>query len=135
MFPSRVDVFLPNVDQVGGFSMYSSPKFLEETGTIKLAVKKSNWPPASWVHSQCRSGIKINLRVGGDFFYEVPKNSGTIPDMIFIAGGVGINPLLSILQHVTPVLTDCTTASSTRNMTLLYSARTSEEILFQVFFI
>ncbi len=117
--------------------MYSSPKLLEETGTIKLAVKKSMWPPASWVHSHhCRPGIKINLRVGGDFFYEVPENSGTMkPDMLFIAGGVGINPLLSILQHVTPVITDSNTASSPRNMTLLYSARTSEEILFKVFFI
>lgn len=129
-FIFRVDVFLPNVDQVGGFSMYSPPALLEETGTIQLAVKKSTWPPAAWIHTHCQVGSKLSIRVGGDFYYEVPPKSQDVPEMLLIAGGVGINPLLSILRHITPT---AATSPSKNIITLLYSAKNSEEILFKVY--
>jgi len=44
---------------------------------------------------QCEVGSRVDVRVGGNFFYEETNNN----DALLIAGGVGINPLLSILRH------------------------------------
>lgn len=49
---SRVDVFIPGVEKVGGFSMCSSPGLLQREGVIELAVKYSTHPPAHWVHTK-----------------------------------------------------------------------------------
>lgn len=129
-----MDVFLPDVDQVGGFSMVSPPCLLEQTGQIELAIKKSGWPPAHWVHTCCKAGDKFHIRVGGDFHYD-PLMDSKMPDMIFIAGGVGINPLLSIirqLQFVHRKMDKINRKNFPRKITLLYSAKTEDEILFKV---
>ncbi|XP_066972681.1 oxidoreductase NAD-binding domain-containing protein 1-like isoform X2 [Macrobrachium rosenbergii] len=47
-----VDMFIPGMETVGGFSMYSAPSQLIETGTIDLGIKFSKWPPAFWIHTQ-----------------------------------------------------------------------------------
>ena len=132
LFDSRVDLFLPNISQVGGFSICSPPSLLQLTREIHLAVKKSSWPPAEWIHSKCRVGDKVQIRVGGDFHYEPPSNSQA-PDIIFIAGGVGINPLLSIMLQLKSLhQTQESQKVLPKNIALLYSARTKEDILFQV---
>ncbi|KAK7071306.1 Oxidoreductase NAD-binding domain-containing protein 1, partial [Halocaridina rubra] len=46
-----VDMFIPGIETVGGFSMYSSPSQLAENGTIDLGIKYSKWPPAYWIHN------------------------------------------------------------------------------------
>ena len=48
----RVDMFIPTVDVVGGFSMSSSPQRLATEGVLELAVKYALHPPAFWVHTQ-----------------------------------------------------------------------------------
>lgn len=129
----RVDVFIPGVEQVGGFSMVSPPSLLEKTGQLQLAIKYSSWPPAHWVHTCCKAGDRVNLRVGGDFYYEPPADS-LMPDMIFIAGGVGINPLLSILQQISEFAQQKKERKKNlpKRITLLYSAKTEDGILFKV---
>ncbi|KAG7176688.1 Oxidoreductase NAD-binding domain-containing protein 1-like [Homarus americanus] len=47
-----IDMFIPGMETVGGFSMYSCPTHLAETGTLQLGIKFSRWPPAFWVHDQ-----------------------------------------------------------------------------------
>ncbi|KAM9601495.1 oxidoreductase NAD-binding domain-containing protein 1 isoform 3-T7 [Trichechus inunguis] len=47
-----VDFFIPGVSVVGGFSICSSPRLLEEERIIELAVKYTNHPPALWIHNQ-----------------------------------------------------------------------------------
>ena len=37
---------------VGGFSICSSPRLLEQERMIELAVKHANHPPALWIHNQ-----------------------------------------------------------------------------------
>lgn len=37
---------------VGGFSVCSSPRLLEQDRMIELAVKYTNHPPALWIHNQ-----------------------------------------------------------------------------------
>jgi hypothetical protein len=48
----RVDMYIPGVETVGGFSMCSSPLKLEREQCMDLAVKYSKHPPAYWIHSK-----------------------------------------------------------------------------------
>lgn len=45
-------MFIPGVDQVGGFSITSSPTHLRSTGELYLAIKNSDSAPSNWVHTQ-----------------------------------------------------------------------------------
>ncbi|XP_062514632.1 oxidoreductase NAD-binding domain-containing protein 1-like [Corticium candelabrum] len=47
-----VDVFIPGVAVVGGFSITSTPQFLQDHHQIQLAVKRSDHPPAAWIHNE-----------------------------------------------------------------------------------
>ena len=60
----RVDFFIPDSDHIGGFSIVSPPSLLQKHSEIKLAVKSSKWPPALWIHEQCKVGDSINIRIG-----------------------------------------------------------------------
>ena len=105
---------------------------MKHSHEIDLAIKKSSWPPAEWVHSSCKTGDKVQIRVGGDFYYDPPSNS-RIPDLVFIAGGVGINPLLSImLQLKTLFQMKNNEDNLPKRLTLLQCAKQKEELLFQV---
>ncbi|CAG5134359.1 unnamed protein product, partial [Candidula unifasciata] len=131
-----VDMFIPGLDTVGGFSMCSSPDFLIRTRILQLAVKASPHPPAHWVHTQCQVGDTVKLRVGGDFYYD-PQPHTKDHDLLLIAGGVGINPLFSILQHFLFLHSGQVEAdvgsrfSQDKSVSLLYSARNAEELIFQ----
>ena len=123
-----VDFMIPGVETVGGFSMMSSPKKLEKHRLIELAVKKSDHPPAHWVHSKCQIGDNVSLKVGGDFFYDITsKNS---KELLFIAGGVGVNPLYSMIQEIYESLRDGQLDNNLK-VKLLYSASTLDELIFK----
>ncbi len=80
---------------------------------------------------QCKIGDKLSIRVGGDFVYDpLPSDAA---NLLLIGGGVGINPLLSMLQHHTYLL-HTTTQNSDKGgrVQLLYSGRSSEELIFKV---
>ena len=57
-----VDMFIPGVDKVGGFSIVSTPAELPQ---VRLAVKAAQWPPAMWVHESARVGDTVDVRAGG----------------------------------------------------------------------
>lgn len=74
----------------------------------------------------------MGLRVGGDFFFD-PSPSDPSVDLLLVAGGVGINPLYSILLHTIDLLH----ASEGRGYNigsahLCYSAKNIQELLFKV---
>ena len=77
---------------------------------------------------ECRVGDQLSVRVGGDFIYD-PAPSGS-HDLLLVAGGVGINPLISMLLHHTREVGEGR-MSGTR-VRLLYTARTVCELLFKV---
>lgn len=112
--------------------MCSAPSLMKTNSRIQLAVKYSSWPPSNWIHKKGKVGDKLAIRAGGDFFYD-PSTTEKMPNLTLIAGGVGINPLLSILLNLS-----CKYAESPNvghfpeHLTLLYSAKSKEEILFQV---
>ena len=67
------------------------------------------------------------MRVGGDFIYD-PTQSWS-HDLLLIGGGVGINPLFSMLLHHTRLVEQGTLSGKVK---LLYSARSTTELLFKV---
>ena len=77
---------------------------------------------------QCEVGDRLSIRVGGDFTYDPPSNSPA--DILLIGGGVGINPLFSILQH--HAYLQAPISERRGHAHLLYSARSREELLFKV---
>ena len=115
---------IPGLDVIGGFSITSTPAQLRQQGTLDLAVKQSDHPPAAWLHSRCRPQTQLRLRFGGDFFCLPTPNSST--PLLLLAGGVGINPLFSILQHAAAI------RPKPPPLALLFSAADEDELIFRV---
>ncbi|KAJ7991529.1 hypothetical protein DPEC_G00284820 [Dallia pectoralis] len=124
-----VDFFIPGIEKVGGFSICSSPGLLQREGVIELAVKYTPHPPAHWIHTQCIVDSLVEMRVGGDFFYD-PLPSDPLVDLLLVAGGVGINPLYSILTHAADLLRQ-NSPNNIGSTHLCYSAKNTQELLFK----
>ena len=116
-----VDFFvtLDGAEAVGGYSITSSPA---EQTSVSLAVKRdsSDHPVTNWLHEDAQVGDEVEVRLGGDFFYE-PDEAESV---VLIAGGIGLTPLMSIVRSAHEL------ATRTR-LTLVYSASTLEELLFR----
>ena len=110
-----VDFFIPNTTLVGGYSMCSAP----DPHNFELAVKFSLHPPTHWIHSACKVGDRPLVRVGGDKWLDPATTSAKV--VILLAGGRGVNPLLSILRAG---------AGTNTVFHLLYSVKTLDELVF-----
>ncbi|KAI9656573.1 MAG: hypothetical protein M1821_004780 [Bathelium mastoideum] len=109
-----LDTFIPGLPKAGGFTITSIPRDVEPivedvedaTGRpyLELAVQRSpKNPPAAWLWRPSDEilGARLVVRVGGSFVYPplgVPPQF--VKRLVFIAAGVGINPLISILSHL-----------------------------------
>ncbi|KAF2399365.1 ferredoxin reductase-like protein [Trichodelitschia bisporula] len=94
-----LDVHIPSLPKPGGFTITSTPTASSVAGGhIELAVQASDNPPAAWLWRREEQilGSQLRVRVGGDFVW--PREG--IQRALFVAGGVGINPLISMLAHV-----------------------------------
>jgi hypothetical protein len=110
-----IDLYIPDVDTVGGFTITSAPQTcLHSTSSstttvsdpyIELAIQNSPTnPPAAYLWRPIPEILHnpISFRVGGTFVfppstlskYECEK----INNVILIAGGVGVNPIMSMLS-------------------------------------
>ncbi|KAL5466981.1 hypothetical protein EMCRGX_G031146 [Ephydatia muelleri] len=118
-----VDLHIPEENIVGGYSITSTPLCLQTAGTIDLAIQYSTHPPAHWMHTKCKVADKLSIQVGGDFYYY-PSSPGEERELLLVAGGMGINPLFSILQHQVH-------AHSSWKVKLLFVARTASSLLFK----
>ena len=109
---------------VGGYSITSIPKSLPR---IELAIQSSRHPVATWVTSCCEAGDSVDVRVGGTFRYKHDKNNQQ-DRLLFIAGGVGINPLFSMIQQWHTEQNSL--GKNNSRAVLLYSSCATEELLF-----
>lgn len=80
---------------------------------------------------QCAVDSEVALRVGGNFFFD-PQPADSPANLVLIAGGVGINPLFSILLHVADLHSIQGNGYKMGMTNLLYSAKTTHELLFRV---
>jgi NAD(P)H-flavin reductase len=90
-------------------------------------VQNSSNPPAKYFHRPIDTILNTSLavRVGGSFTYPPPVLSIPTKDinrLVLIAGGVGINPLISILSH----LIQLHPSQRPEEIHFLYGSKTSE---------
>lgn len=93
-----IDMFIPSRKTVGGFSITST------TGQLPyfdLAVQNTNHPPTSWLCNECKVGDVVSVQSGGSFCWDKSFEKNKI---LLVAGGIGINPLFSMLSEVITVL-------------------------------
>lgn len=123
-----LDVYLPGVDQAGGFTITSTPAHaapvtskqnenlnidpssVEEEQNqfrpyLELAVQQSPNKPAAWLWQPAPNILhsRIEVRVGGSFVWPPPTSAISTQEIqkaVLIAGGVGINPLISMISHM-----------------------------------
>jgi NAD(P)H-flavin reductase len=130
-----LDVFLPGLPKPGGFTITSPPSLATASpARLDLAVQKSPMnPAAAWLWQEQSQIInrEIQVRVGGSFVWPPPCPTEKAQHVLFVAGGVGINPLISMVKHF--VATD----NWPKRVTFLYASKVTqgsdgtEEILFQ----
>jgi len=110
-----VDFYIPAIDAVGGYSIVSLPS---ELPMLDLAVKASAHPPAAWCTGAAKVGDRVALRIGGTFVLRETEAA------LFVAGGVGVNPLYGMLRHW------CSRAGEPSRAAFLFAARSRPELLF-----
>jgi ferredoxin-NADP reductase len=59
-------------------------------------------PPAAWLWQDPKTilGSDLQVRVGGSFVWPPSLQESEITRVVFVAGGVGINPLMSIVSSL-----------------------------------
>lgn len=65
------------------------------------------------------------IRIGGEFYFDPSSAKLNSSPLLLLAGGVGINPLASIVFEVCDLKLD-------NSVVLLYSAKSEVELLFKV---
>ncbi|KAI8964883.1 hypothetical protein F5Y11DRAFT_314710 [Daldinia sp. FL1419] len=103
-----LDVFVPGVSKAGGYTITSSPSLAQpdtssSPGYVELAVQKSDDPPAAWLWRDPDeiTYAELRVRVGGSFVWPPGGvDRGSIRRVVFVAGGVGVNPLMSMTSRI-----------------------------------
>ena len=120
-----IDMFIPSMETVGGFSITSTPKKLPY---FDLAVQKTNHPPTLWLAEECKVGDVVSIRSGGTFYWDKSFDKKKV---MLVAGGIGINPLFSILSEVINMLEENDHSPlELPKISLLYSIKAAQSALF-----
>ena len=116
-----VDFFvsLEGAEGVGGYSITSSPSVQDSIG-LAIKLDEGDHPVTNWLHKEARVGDRVEISLGGDFYYT-PDMEGPI---VLIAGGIGLTPLMSIVRAIAE-------SGQPPPTTLIYSVSTPSEILFR----
>ena len=73
----------------------------------------------------------VIVKAGGECIWD-PKDIKQKRNTLLIAGGIGINPIYSILQHIEETRTSREDDDRLGRSLLLYSASTRDELIFKV---
>lgn len=109
-----------SLNQNAAFSITSTPN---GKNAIEIAVKRVEYVPTSmFIHDELKVGDNIGIsQAQGDTV--LPENIAQNQPMVFIAGGTGVTPFLSMLRKIYSM-------DRHFNATLLYSVNSSDECLF-----
>jgi NAD(P)H-flavin reductase len=133
---------------VGGFTITSPPQAShpgQNDPHIELAIQSSpENPPAAYLWRPVSEILdsEVSFKVGGNFVYPPStlnrEQCERIDRAVFVAGGVGINPIISMISAMNEVGTRATLGGMPRTVRVLYTARSErdkggegEEILFE----
>jgi len=133
-----VDFVVPSHTWMGGFSIASSPRDLPK---ITLAIKRSSHSPATWVHEESKIGQEVQVRVGGTCVLLPPLSEASeeysidsSPSRVFLAGGIGISPILcqyrEFLHHRANIQVSSTTTTTGPPTKFLYTVSDETELVF-----
>lgn len=117
-----IDLYIEPDDQepiTGGFTLVSSPVHPER---VQLAIKRlQGGRAAGYMHERAQAGGEL-LMVGpsGDFYFQ----EGMAGSIVLIAGGIGINPLMSMLRYVDDKRLSV-------RMALVHSAKAPSEMVYR----
>lgn len=114
-----IDLYAPvEGKNIGGYTITSSPK---NHGYIELAIRESaTHPVTQYLHNVVKPGDFLKISQGqGKFF--LPEDFQNFP-ITFIAGGIGITPLLSMIRSLN---------INVAPFKLFYSVSNEEDILFK----
>ncbi|KHO00913.1 Armadillo-like helical [Metarhizium album ARSEF 1941] len=105
-----LDTYVPGVAKAGGLSITCAPSAAASSGGLpapylELAVQKSPDNAVAawlWQPTEKEIGSHLHVRVAGGFVFPPPSHPRVdkIESVVFVAGGVGINPLRSMLSHI-----------------------------------
>ncbi|KAL2074240.1 hypothetical protein VTL71DRAFT_8018 [Oculimacula yallundae] len=137
-----VDLHIPNLPSPGGFTLTSTPSL--SSSYLELAIqapppKGRSLTAAHWLWQPTSQIVNTELaiRTGGSFIWPPPLPIEEIKRVVFIAGGVGINPLMSMISSISERREKSPAGRLGYKIVFLYSVRNSvdgngrsEEILF-----
>jgi len=111
-----VRVHIDGKPHVRCYSVSSSP---ETRGYFEISVRRQG-AVSTMLHATLRTGASVTVgRPAGAFVYP----AGDDRPIALVAGGIGLTPLLSMLRHAVA-------SEPSRPITLLYSARSEEDLAF-----
>ena len=137
----------PERGNIGGYSITSIPSSLPR---LELAIQVSRrHPVAHWVTNHCVTNDLVDVRVGGNFTYhesfeeesssneeqkqqttKTVQQQSSMDRVLFVAGGVGINPPFSMIQQWVVDQKQKHTTSTKSKAVLLYSCGKTDGFLF-----
>lgn len=107
-------VWVEDQEHVAGYSICSAAG----SGSFELVIRKSRHPVSLWLHSANRSNSSVLIQGGsGGCIYYPEKHE----DIVCIAGGIGITPIISMLR---------TAHQAEKSATLYHSVKHRDELIF-----
>lgn len=114
-----VDLYAPiQGKNIGGYTIISAP---QTSGSIELAIRESAHHPVTQFMHSASVGTKVQITMGqGKFFLS--DELSTSGKFVFIAGGIGVTPILSMIRSLD---------HKASRVQLFYSASLESDFLFQ----
>jgi propane monooxygenase reductase component len=115
-----LDIALPGTDETRSFSMANVSS--KENGQLEFIIRC--YPDGKFSHFlDTELAVGDRLEVSGPFGVFTLRD-GRNSDMVFVGGGAGMAPILSVLRSLA-------SKSSTRKTTFYYGARTQGDLCFE----
>lgn len=114
-----IDLYAPiEGKNIGGYTIISSA---DESGFIELAIKESsNHPVTRYLHNDLSVGDTLQITQGQGKFFLQDDLLESPASFTFIAGGIGITPILSMFRSIDKNLTP---------VKLFYSVSNEEDLV------